>query len=638
MYRLEKGNILTESILMEATRDEIYAQYYDENNGKVKRIPKYVFDGICETGDIDDNPNKMSEFAKWLCDMWNTPKWERVAAIPRREFQKCFKIFRKLQKIKPKGVDLNLKNYDATTFILTMNDASLRGLDLSQNDIKKLGSQTLYKDDKWYVLWLKTYEASMFYGRGTKWCTASSDSRYYFDSYSKSGMLVCFIHLKTGGKWQSHVDFSGKIDETRNAEDYEDNIYDFVNENIVDTVLENCRDIINSILEEKWSDYTASYDINDNYRVVYNKDVKQYRIQNKTSNDFISIFEVKNFSYIEMMRERSFFIIECIGGEQYMMCEFDNIFINPKIDDITTWYHPYLAYGEIYVFRRKNNMVSFYDPKKNIFLRIGGNIVFKDFDISYDLLSVLTLNGSYKAINYRTDEIIRINGEENFELAFCLTRGVLLIKCNGVEYLYSNTKGIIGENVKRTAKLCNNIICIYFDSDIIPDMEYFKLYNSKTDGFMNYKGYEKFIDNEKITNYLHLMYVYYDNEEHLDEKDSVVLFNGALNKFCLSYEAPNSLDDIVTYNDKLLLFWNEEDELMYYRITDNTINKMPVTIKKNDINEAPPAPTSIMKYNIDDNTVAVIYLMDVTYDDTNLMLIVQNKGTEEEKITQYRLQ
>ena len=72
MGKIDK-NMLTEAILMEATRDEIYAEYYDERKGKTKRIPREKFDYFCELGDVDNNPNKMSEFAKWLCDLYGTP-------------------------------------------------------------------------------------------------------------------------------------------------------------------------------------------------------------------------------------------------------------------------------------------------------------------------------------------------------------------------------------------------------------------------------------------------------------------------------------------------------------------------------------------------------------------------------------
>ena len=117
------GYILTEEILVEATRDEIYNVYYHERNGKTKKIPKELFDRFCELGDVDNNPNKMSEFAKWLCDIFRTPKYDGYYIYTYPNLKQDFLTFRKLQKIKPQGVDLNLRNYDLNSFTEVMDQA-----------------------------------------------------------------------------------------------------------------------------------------------------------------------------------------------------------------------------------------------------------------------------------------------------------------------------------------------------------------------------------------------------------------------------------------------------------------------------------------------------------------------------------
>ena len=52
----------------------------------------------------------------------------------------------------------------------------------------KLGkgdAQILYKDDVMTVYWPKDEAAACYYGQGTQWCTASTESTNYFDEYSK---------------------------------------------------------------------------------------------------------------------------------------------------------------------------------------------------------------------------------------------------------------------------------------------------------------------------------------------------------------------------------------------------------------------------------------------------------------------
>jgi len=58
----------------------------------------------------------------------------------------------------------------------------------------------VYEDDEVLVVSPKSYEASCYYGANTKWCTASSGHRSYFDKYNIGGNLYYFINKKTGLK------------------------------------------------------------------------------------------------------------------------------------------------------------------------------------------------------------------------------------------------------------------------------------------------------------------------------------------------------------------------------------------------------------------------------------------------------
>jgi len=58
----------------------------------------------------------------------------------------------------------------------------------------------VYEDDEVLVVNPKSYEASCYYGANTKWCTASSGHRSYFDKYNIGGNLYYFINKKTGLK------------------------------------------------------------------------------------------------------------------------------------------------------------------------------------------------------------------------------------------------------------------------------------------------------------------------------------------------------------------------------------------------------------------------------------------------------
>lgn len=62
-------------------------------------------------------------------------------------------------------------------------------------------AQLFYEGGGIKVIIPKTSEASCYFGRGTKWCTASTSSHNMFDSYSKGGKLY-IVYFDDGRKYQ----------------------------------------------------------------------------------------------------------------------------------------------------------------------------------------------------------------------------------------------------------------------------------------------------------------------------------------------------------------------------------------------------------------------------------------------------
>lgn len=62
----------------------------------------------------------------------------------------------------------------------------------------------LFKDKEWLVLKPLTHQSSKKYGSNTKWCTASEDAPQYFEDYSRNGILIYIINMKTGKKTAVH--------------------------------------------------------------------------------------------------------------------------------------------------------------------------------------------------------------------------------------------------------------------------------------------------------------------------------------------------------------------------------------------------------------------------------------------------
>ena len=67
---------------------------------------------------------------------------------------------------------------------------------------KELAKQIhkVYEDEEWLVLRPLSREASLKYGAGTKWCTASTEDDWPYFRYTRRGILVYTINKKTGQK------------------------------------------------------------------------------------------------------------------------------------------------------------------------------------------------------------------------------------------------------------------------------------------------------------------------------------------------------------------------------------------------------------------------------------------------------
>ena len=66
------------------------------------------------------------------------------------------------------------------------------------------GAQKIYEDDKWLVLKITSFEASIKYGKGTSWCITGNntyDGKDDFDDYNKSSNIYFFIRKGTNEKY-----------------------------------------------------------------------------------------------------------------------------------------------------------------------------------------------------------------------------------------------------------------------------------------------------------------------------------------------------------------------------------------------------------------------------------------------------
>lgn len=112
-------------------------------------------------------------------------------------------ILKEFSEVLDKGlVDQNdiskYENFEDITNQLSV----ARTKDLLKKSRKEIS--VVYEDDELMMLKPLSFEASLKYGAGTKWCTAMKNEPEYFYRYSKNGILIYLINKETGRKFGCH--------------------------------------------------------------------------------------------------------------------------------------------------------------------------------------------------------------------------------------------------------------------------------------------------------------------------------------------------------------------------------------------------------------------------------------------------
>ena len=102
-----------------------------------------------------------------------------------------------LMKFKTIGSNLPIKDISQYKSISELAEAIKTYENRQRRTIKKVdGADIIYDDDDYTIVHPKEYNASCFYGKGSKWCTASEDTSSNWYSYNKEAKLFYFLSKK----------------------------------------------------------------------------------------------------------------------------------------------------------------------------------------------------------------------------------------------------------------------------------------------------------------------------------------------------------------------------------------------------------------------------------------------------------
>ena len=179
-----------------------------------------------------NNVNKLEGETRWALELYRrkSPRFmEDLYKLHNGEGDGYLDIFKRLVAIhKLKGNEGNLYQYksiaDLGAFVTNkleeLGDEEIWGDNAyrkkkNMNDAQKSAKDDCirqYEDDEWLVITPKSYEASVYWGDDTEWCTAYKDSRHFYDSYTQDGPLYININKNTDEKYQFHFESGSFMD------------------------------------------------------------------------------------------------------------------------------------------------------------------------------------------------------------------------------------------------------------------------------------------------------------------------------------------------------------------------------------------------------------------------------------------
>lgn len=225
------GKVDRKSFLTEANLEAKLAKFQNKfvNGGKIKQEK---FDKLLQT-----DPSKEKIFLEWLVKMYLTKKVKEEDLYKVKKDLQSYYYYRNkantnLQK------DINFYKTPDELFLAIRTLPPIKGLaddDSSIQSANEKAKKNAYKFnvDKWIVVAPQTKQASCFYGKNTRWCTAATDEEgnefeNYFVKDDKWKWLWVLIDKNDGEKLQFYFPES----EYMNAEDRRIDIFYFFTKNI----------------------------------------------------------------------------------------------------------------------------------------------------------------------------------------------------------------------------------------------------------------------------------------------------------------------------------------------------------------------------------------------------------------------
>ena len=236
----------------------------------------------------DPTPNKA--YTPWLARMYAKGDL-KLEDMNRRGFLGLYDIAKRRRILRPEHNDINsFKTYREFENAMLSDNYDLDTIDNKPAKQEDKGqAKKVYEDSDVVVIVPEDEAAACRYGRGTRWCTASTRGQNYFDHYNRQGRMYILLPKNPeheGEKYQLHF----QSDQYMNEDDDQVNLVNLISERfpnllefflampdsglkndlrftdpeVIQNILDKIREVGNDWISEKVSD--AEYEDYDYYK------------------------------------------------------------------------------------------------------------------------------------------------------------------------------------------------------------------------------------------------------------------------------------------------------------------------------------------------------------------------------------
>ena len=213
--------------LFEYNKSALISKYEAQLGDKLSKDHSTNAKNLSELLDQIDAPLKanntlqiLSPYMKWILDRYvrnDIRYYEDIESKVIPYLLNYDKLKRK-KKLKPEHTDINriktnndlmdiVDSYDATEVDVSSDK------EIERKFYENKEATLIHNDNQVKVVVPHSERASCFFGRNTKWCTAATKGKNYFNQYNKKGHLYIVLIKKENKRFQFHFQSNSFMDE-----------------------------------------------------------------------------------------------------------------------------------------------------------------------------------------------------------------------------------------------------------------------------------------------------------------------------------------------------------------------------------------------------------------------------------------